>query len=272
MKKITVANVEVSTACNAHCSLCVRNRYMKLPSLFLDLDKFKSLDWQNSDMELIKLCGSFGDPILHPDIFDLIDTINELGYPFIISTNGEPHSDVFWAYLAYKLKGNKVIFGLDGIDKKTHELYRGTNFEKVIRNIKVFTDHGGVGESSFIVFKHNEHQVESIVEFGKSLGLTHTEIFKSRRYDDNLKKSNLDIKSYTRCFADTGECSMDVNGKLYICCNSYIRTFLNDNSNWNLMTTKPYDTFEDIQKSIYYKYTGDMELCKVCDRHVKQNS
>ena len=132
MKKITVANVEVSTACNAHCSLCVRNRYMKLPSLFLDLDKFKSLDWQNSDMELIKLCGSFGDPILHPDIFDLIDTINELGYPFIISTNGEPHSDVFWAYLAYKLKGNKVIFGLDGIYKKKHELYIGRNFVQVI--------------------------------------------------------------------------------------------------------------------------------------------
>ena len=51
--KIKAANIEVSTACNAHCALCVRNRYMKLPSLMLDFDKLKSLDWDNADIEQI---------------------------------------------------------------------------------------------------------------------------------------------------------------------------------------------------------------------------
>ena len=267
--KITVANIEVSTFCNAHCPLCVRNRYedkITLPNLNLDLDKFKALDWATSDIERLKLCGSFGDPILHPHLFDLIDIINDLGYPFTIFTNGEPHSEMFWAALAERLKGNKVMFGLDGIDKKTHEIYRGTNFERVIRNIKAFTDNGGIGRGQFITFKHNEHQIVLIEDFNKSLGLPYTEIYKSRSYNDNLKETSEDVQRYTRCFAVDGEVSMDVNARLFICCNSWIRTFFNENSDWNLKTAKPYNTFDAIGKSVYYKYAGEMDFCKVCDR------
>lgn len=266
--KIRVANIEVSTSCNAHCSLCVRNRYIKLPNLNLDLDKFKALDWENSDIELLKLCGSFGDPILHPALFDLIDIIDNLGYPYTIFTNGEPHSEIFWAHLAYKMNDNKVMFGLDGVDKQTHEIYRGTNFERVIRNIKTFTDHGGNGRGQFIAFKHNEHHIKLIEDFNKSLGLPFTEILKSRRYNKSLTETSKDVQKYTKCFADDGEVSIDINARLYICCNAWIRTFLNENTDWNLNTAKPYNTFAGISKSVYYQYTRQMDFCKECDRSI----
>ena len=56
--KIKSVNVELTTVCNAKCSLCFRNRSGKIiPKCYLDLDKFKSLDWENTDIEKFVLCG-----------------------------------------------------------------------------------------------------------------------------------------------------------------------------------------------------------------------
>ena len=43
-------------------------------------------------------------------------------------------------------------------------------FNKVIENAKSYIDAGGRAQWNFIVFKHNEHQVEEAKELSKQLG------------------------------------------------------------------------------------------------------
>ena len=269
-------NVEVSTVCNAKCSLCVRHRNFstwkskgfKIPKLYLNLDKFEALDWDNTNIHYFILCGSFGDPIFHPEFFRLIDIIHKMGKKFIVSTNGEPHNEDWWKQLAKQCHyPNQILFGIDGLDAKTHEKYRGTSFDKVIRNAKAFIGVGGQASLQFIAFKHNEHQISEIESFRKNLGFRNARIINSRMYTDVLEAPITSIIEDNRmggigplsCFAAVGELAMDVHTKLYICCYSYIRTYFGDDTK-----IKTYDTFKQLKKSVYFRLAGEMDFCKTC--------
>jgi sulfatase maturation enzyme AslB (radical SAM superfamily) len=67
-------------------------------------------------------------------------------------------------------KNHLVTFGIDGL-YDTHSLYRiGTNFDTIIKNAKMFINNGGNACWTFIIFKHNEHQVELAEQLAKTTG------------------------------------------------------------------------------------------------------
>ncbi len=262
------ANVEVTTICNASCPLCIRNRYFetwkprdyKFPKSYLNLNKFETLDWDNTEIKYFILCGSFGDPIFHPELFKLIDIIHGLNKRFVLYTNGEPHSINWWKKLGKKCGNNdRVMFGIDGIDAETHFKYRGTSFDKIIQNVKAFNSAGGSAGLQFILFKHNQHQVDKIKSFSKELNFLDIRIIKSRIYTDVLEEPDVEFETPERfCYADVGEAAIDVDAKLYICCYAYIRHFFGDKK------IIQYNTFEKLKRSPYYKVTKEMEMCKSC--------
>lgn len=268
MIKIRSANVEVTTVCNASCPLCIRNRHFetwkpqgyKFPKSYLEINKFKALDWDNTDIECFILCGSFGDPILHPNLFELIDVIHNLNKKFILYTNGEPHDKNWWKELGNKCNdSDRIMFGVDGLDVKTHARYRGTSLNKITENIKAFISGGGTGGLQFIVFKYNQHQLSKINSFAESLGLTDIRIIKSRIYTDIFEKPDVEFETPKNvCYAEVGEPAIDVDAKLYICCYAYIRHYFGDKK------IISYDTFENLKRSVYYKVLKEMEMCKTC--------
>lgn len=266
---IRSANVEVTTVCNAKCPLCIRNRYFetwkpkdyKFPKSYLNLDKFEALDWDNTDIEYFILCGSFGDPILHPNLFQLIDIIHKLNKKFILYTNGEPHNKTWWKELGKQCNNNdRIMFGIDGLDEETQKKYRGTSLNKITQNIRTFVAAGGHAGMQFILFKHNEHQIPKIKFFGKILSLVDIRIINSRIYTDVFKKpDNIYADAPPKvCYAENGVPAIDVDAKLYICCYAYIRHFFGDKK---IMS---YDTFEKLKKSVYYKVLKTMSLCETC--------
>ncbi len=268
---IKSANVEVTTACNAKCSLCQRHLVKTMPVLNLDLDKFKALDWENTDIEYFVLCGGFGDPILHPELLKLVDIIHDMGNKFILHTNGGIFTESWWKTLARQSNAlDRVTFGLDGLDPETHIKYRGTSFDNVTRNIRAYVDAGGRATMAFIVFKHNEHQIADIPDFAQNLGLEYFTIHRSRKYNDILQKPTVKISPDWKkpCFAKIGEVSIDLDAKLHICCQAYVRYFfkqlLGDKMPDWLKSLKPYSTFKELEKSIYYNYIGEMDLCNPC--------
>ena len=272
---IKSANVEVTNVCNASCDLCSRTQLknvMKIPKQHLNLETFKQLDWENTEMNYFVLCGGFGDPILHPKLFELIDIIHNLNIKIILHTNGEPFYSRWWTRLAETLNDvDRVTFGLDGLTKDTHEKYRGTNFDRVIRNIRTFTGAGGNAGINYIVFKHNEHEIPEVEDFAEKLGLKYTQIRRSRTYNDKLQapseKTKKEHKIWTKpCFMDIGEVSIDLDGKIHLCCQAYVRWFIKEMLK-NGQPLKRYDTFKQLQNSIYLKYIKEMDLCNPCGQH-----
>ena len=181
---------ELSSHCNSKCPQCPRydnmGRVQKdLNLTHLDVEAIKKLPIaQMKNLKLINVCGNFGDPLMHPRLNEIIELFPN--QKILISTNASLRSEQWWSDLA-KHKNVAVIFCIDGIGKE-HELYRrNTSYDKIIANANAFISAGGEAHWQFIVFKHNEHQVDEAKTLSSDMGFTNIKFMYSDRFDTNDK-------------------------------------------------------------------------------------
>lgn len=137
----------------------------------------------------VKYGGNLGDPLMNPkalDIFHAMDCSEQL-----VHTNGSLRSESFWKELG-TIKNLRVVFGIDGTTQDSHERYRvDTDLEKILRNAQIFIDAGGNANWQFIVFKHNEHQINEARSIAKEMGFKKFDTLYTRRFAagefDNLE-------------------------------------------------------------------------------------
>ena len=136
------------------------------------------------NLHTISLCGNFGDPLMHPQLDDVITIFN--GRHIKISTNASLRDQEWWKDLGSK-SNLTVTFCIDGLSD-THSIYRrNTSFQKIIRNARSFISAGGSAKWQFIVFKHNEHQIEKVKVYAKKLGFAEIKFIYSDRFDTHDK-------------------------------------------------------------------------------------
>ena len=172
--------IEITTMCNASCPQCPRNINggdvnPHLPLVYLDRH---TID-RSFPKELVQrlrqvfFCGSYGDPIAHPDFLDILRDFRSKS-PTVwlyLHTNGGIRNPDWWAELAGILNGyGKIDFGIDGLADTNHLYRRNVNFNRVIENATAFIHAGGKAQWNFIVFKHNEHQIEHARQMSQDLG------------------------------------------------------------------------------------------------------
>lgn len=196
--------LELTSRCNARCPQCLRNYFgsytwPSLPILDLDFDWFRSTispqTWNTLDH--VRLCGTYGDPCMHKDLLSIVSWIKENSTAKItINTNGGIRSKRWWQQLAKILNPltDKVFFGIDGLEDTNH-LYRiGVDYKKLIGNLKAFNDAGGQSIWSFLVFEHNQHQVEGAKLLSQKLGCA-SFVFKSTSRFVNKEHQLIDCTS-----------------------------------------------------------------------------
>ena len=170
-------HVEPSTKCNAWCPGCPRNNngYGLAPHLVeedLDPERFKTILSSFNNLEVIQLCGNFGDPLASKHVDKIIDLSLQHATKLQIHTNGSLKSKAWWRELGNKLKNvnHDVWFGIDGL-KGVHEIYRqGTSFDKIMENASEFINAGGFATWQFIPYAHNEHQIKDSIRLSQQLG------------------------------------------------------------------------------------------------------
>ena len=178
--QLSAVQIELTSRCQASCPMCPRNLYggLENPNLVIDewtLDDFKQIMNEEvlGKMLQVLFCGQYGDALLNPYLHDICRYIVESNPNTMINihTNGSLHKEEYWRELARILpKFHTIHFGIDGFED-THSLYRiGTDYNKVIRNMKAFIDAGGNATWDFLRFKHNEHQVDAARKFAEELG------------------------------------------------------------------------------------------------------
>ena len=118
-------------------------------------------------------CGSYGDPIAHADFLDILKDFRKKS-PTVwlyIHTNGGIRNPDWWAELAQVLNGyGKIDFGIDGLADTNHLYRRNVNFSRVMDNTQAFIRAGGKAQWNYIVFEHNEHQVELARQLSIDMG------------------------------------------------------------------------------------------------------
>lgn len=170
--------IELTTQCNAKCPQCARNYYgskatQTLPVIDIDIEVIKRIPFAElNDLEVIRLCGSYGDPILHKNLHKIVSYIQSVtDASIVLSTNGGTRSINWWAKLGSIMRSTDVVyFGIDGLEDTNHLHRIGVKFSKLIQNVKAFNTAGGNSVVTFLIFKHNEHQLNDVRKLSKDLG------------------------------------------------------------------------------------------------------
>ena len=193
LDNIRTIHVELTDRCNAACPMCVRNinggpDNPYLPKKEVTLDLFKnsfSVDFLKQ-IELIYFCGNYGDPILARDLIPILEYIREkspktkLG----MNSNAGAGSPNLWRRLGGILsqEGDYCFFSIDGLHDTNHIHRRNVKWDHVMKSAQSFISGGGRAKWDYLVFKHNEHQIDEARNLSKSLGFQSFHIKKTGRF------------------------------------------------------------------------------------------
>lgn len=176
-------HIELTNRCNAACPMCMRfhqSSPLLRPDIVLNditLEQFKT--WFPpqflKQVILILFCGTYGDPIVCPDVFEITKYIIESSPKtnIMFNTNGGMRNSTWWKEFGNLLSvnpSNKVTFSIDGLEDTNHVYRRNVQWSKLISNVQAFIDSGGHALWDYLIFKHNEHQIETAKQLAYQLG------------------------------------------------------------------------------------------------------
>lgn len=194
--------IEITTYCNAACPQCPRNELGQGINPYLPLTHLsrQSIDAAFSTelcsrLRQVFFCGSYGDPIMHPDFLDILQDFRRKNPTLwlYVHTNGGVHDERYWADLAAIMNGyGQIDFGLDGLEDTLHLYRRNVKYEVAIRNARAYIKAGGRAQWNFITFKHNEHQVDQARQLSQEYGFFNFLARKTGRFYDHSDESEVD--------------------------------------------------------------------------------
>lgn len=190
--KIKAFHIELSSHCNAACPMCARNVFGSVANPNLELSHISLKDIQSvftsklcSQLKYIMFCGTNGEPMLNPEVFAISEHLIATGVGAIhIFTNGSVRTTKQWHALGKLLnrRDDLVAFSVDGLADTNHLYRRGTNFEKIMANAEAYIASGANARWDFLVFEHNEHQVEQARELASKMGFAEFRVRKTSRF------------------------------------------------------------------------------------------
>lgn len=218
--------LDFTTHCNAKCPQCGRTdqisgglkKHESIPLKHWTIDEVKSV-YTKKQLENVKgitFSPSWGDPMMNPDSYEIIDHLLEMlptNARLTNITNGSMRTEEYWwnlggLALKHYYKKFITIFDIDGINQEMHSMYRrNTKLQKVLDNMKAFSDNGkSITRSQSIIFKHNQDYIEEIEALAKSYGSKNNVIVKSDRFKQD---KNGDYIPYTFLDENNNEVTLE---------------------------------------------------------------
>lgn len=199
---IDKVNIELTDKCNSRCPQCHRTDSMNnckpyswIQNIEWTLDDFKkAFPPKTKFPSCIFFCGTYGDPLMCSDLFGIVKYIMENSNSHVlISTNGSVRDEDWWFIFSQWGKRVRVLWSVDGLEDTNHLYRRGTDFKKIMKNAQAYIDGRGVAEWIYIVFKHNQHQIQEAKRLSESMGFETFKAVKSERWNSQTSK---DLEKY----------------------------------------------------------------------------
>jgi SynChlorMet cassette radical SAM/SPASM protein ScmF len=165
----------LTEGCNLRCRHCwIAPKYQSENNSYavLDLGLFKSIVEQAKPLGLtgVKLTG--GEPLLHPQIKEILEYVQTENLSMTLETNGVLCNSELASTMA-ACKDPFVSVSLDGADSEIHEWVRGVTgcFEETMNGIGNLVNAGLRPQVIMTVMRHNRDQMEPVVRLAKGLGV-----------------------------------------------------------------------------------------------------
>lgn len=183
-------NLEITNRCTLACPECPRtgNPWVTehLTDLPLELiervfpvaqrERFRGLR--------VNLCGAHGDCIYHRDFHAVVAHLKAAGLGLTVETNGSHRKPGWWARTCELLGEDDVItFSVDGLEDTNH-IYRVNARWRDIEQAMRYCAPRVAVVWKYIVFAHNEHQVEAATALAHEIGVRDVIFKKSGRFSE----------------------------------------------------------------------------------------
>lgn len=229
-------HLELTERCQAACPLCARTVITEKGPI--DNPKLISAELSLSDiqqilppslikqLESIMLCGNYGDPIVAKDCLNIIRYFRTENKNIFLSmhTNGGARDVHWWEELAILMgMRSRVTFSVDGLSDTNHIYRRNVSWEKIEQAMQAYSNIGAPFNWHFLIFKHNEHQIEQARKKAKELNC---EIIfkKTSRFYHVMNNETVDVIK----FRDNTKLELPTNPE-------YVNKYINKNEEDNVI-------------------------------------
>jgi radical SAM protein with 4Fe4S-binding SPASM domain len=175
----THVQIEPASICNLRCHMCPVTIGMNRCTGCLDFSVYKTFIDEVGDYLFAIVLWDWGEPFLHPKIFNIISYATRKNIKVVTSTNGhfltmEDNAD---RIIQSGLDG--IIIAVDGITQNTYEQFRkGGDLEKVLEGIRTLVERKRALNSKTpfinlrsVAMKHNESELPEIRTKAELLGV-----------------------------------------------------------------------------------------------------
>ena len=195
---IRAVHLEITEKCQARCPMCDRNQNGGADNPNLGLHELKLADVQRilppefvKQLDRLYMCGNFGDPIVASDTLEVFQYLREHNSTMKLgmNTNAGAKKPDWWRQLAKALGKNHYIrFSFDGLEDTNHMYRQGVNWDIAWENAMAFIGAGGIAHWDYLIFAHNEHQVEEAELLSKEKGFDKFIAKKTGRFFSTMTK------------------------------------------------------------------------------------
>lgn len=308
MNKLKKLYIEPSSLCNLNCTMCFRHGWIDEKQELMTTETrervIRSIPYCK-DLETVMFAG-MGEPLTHPEIFDMVADVSALDISTHLLTNGtlldRNRTDEL-----LKCGLDMLWVSVDGFSKGSYEkIQLGSQYDLILENLLYFTAHKGNCKLgiTFVIMKENADELCKINLFADMLGadeinLSHAIPSVPTKEENTLYSSDVSVGKMIRftkqnaerklnlCpFVDEGVMFVKSNGDVCPCMqllhSSYTYLFeerrkviscsfgnVSENLLGDIWNEEPYRNFR--KKVINFEFP-DCTLCDGCDDRLENQT
>jgi len=162
---------EMTTACNLHCIHCHASGGKRAPDELITEEAKRLIDQLAQVSEFRMMAYTGGEPLVRPDLFELLAYSQGLGFTNTMATNATLIDDE----VAERLRRYGLVIAavsLDGFDAETHDYVRGQpgTFEATLEGIRALRRAGILLHINITAMEYNLDQLEPLMALVEELG------------------------------------------------------------------------------------------------------
>lgn len=167
----TAVELEVSSHCNLDCIMCRKGFGIgeKHEKMHMSMERFETLLKRLPFLKLISFRGC-GEPIMNPQIVEIVSTAVKRGKKVILFTNGmDMTAEMARALMSVHV--DEIVFSIDAARQETFAgIRRGGDLERIFRNVEAVghviraQGNGTRLSSMFLMMRRNYREFPELVE------------------------------------------------------------------------------------------------------------
>jgi MoaA/NifB/PqqE/SkfB family radical SAM enzyme len=179
--------IEITNQCNLDCNMCPRED-LGVEFKHMRMDLFKRIIDCLNGVRLITLTG-WGEPFMHPHIFDMIEICKKKGIEVQLTTNGVFFNDsILKKIISSEL--DSISFSMDSLNGSSKFGHKNNDAQKNI--IKLLKARNGCKPKVTIqstLQKNGEEEIYNLIQWGSYVGIDRVNLGRlDQRFNEKLTR------------------------------------------------------------------------------------